>query len=89
MDGRTMHTTTLPIAQLGDIHDRMYRLRELLSAADQIASDVLTDKKHGPLYAIIQVSLSEAQHLDRLVSEHLENPRFSIDIDAKKLRDRT
>lgn len=77
MDRRTNLTTTLPIAELGDIHDRMYRLRELLSAADQIASNVLNDKKHGPLYAIIQVSLIEAQHLDRLVSETLENPRFS------------
>lgn len=33
-----------PSAHLDDIHDRMYRLKELLRAADQIASNVLTGK---------------------------------------------
>ena len=64
---------------LHDIHDRMVRLKNLLVVTEEFASNYI-DFKGGPLFAIIEVSLIEARHLDRLVDDLWESPSLALKV---------
>lgn len=68
-----------PSAHLDDIHDRMTRLKDSMIAAEQIADNSLRSDG-GPLFAVIQISVMEARHLDRLVDELWESPSLALKV---------
>lgn len=64
-------TTKAEPTALEDIRVRMVRLKNLLRAADQLGNAFSTHEA-APLFAVLDVAVSEAQQLDSIIDEMWE-----------------